>query len=799
MKRKKFTGVMLMLATAVVSTAMGGALLARNAVAEESTTASLYSVSSIFSTTDAEITSENVENEEITAFKISDDGKVTMTRNLALAWYEAKNVAKYFSMSFSFKELNFDSVSITMDSPSAWATKDNKATNVVTFEKASDAVVVYVNKDMTQNAVNTPAATIPTADATGKITLSLAESQTGVDGEFAVKISVNDVALTMDESVSKFVNVGANYATYSYEETLPLTISVDSSAEEPSVILLTELNGQTFKGLQNGKVKDNAAPVLVVNEEIDGFLLGTAFDLDYQFIDVLVSTNKLKSKEVEFYQYNPTLKEGDEKYESYKTLSSSTYFMATTYEKEDGTETTVFNEEIFGGKSGQEFVSIIYTLKDVDNEMKYDLSWYVKDTALAQPDASKANKDYIVVNKNEAGAYYTFVTKNDSTKTNTFDEASFNAAKASFEEALADKASKVYAGSNAEIEFPSFRWFINDNNGYRNLKFVICYKSRTTESTTSEMAYNDVTLSVPSAGKYEFKIFAKDEAGNTMKYYLDGEEVSVAANNIWDIHEIPSFTFEIFSQGLKVEDPSSSSGRKDTEVLNKTYDDIDFTVVGANSLSEEYKLYKVDLNPYNATAEAGKTISQSLLSNITYESIKDKLTVQRILAVEDGDYFGLYLDIYTELLAERVGVIDPTTKTVIRNCFKEIKEYDSRITESHSEWNEYNKYKWSPSEQSFKTVEVGTYLVMGDFYEKDLSMQRATAYQLVVVSTEEDIIKGESDWLKNNTVSVVLFSVAGVMLILIVILLLIKPSDETLEDVDAQAAVKKEKTKKKNK
>jgi nicotinamide riboside transporter PnuC len=68
---------------------------------------------------------------------------------------------------------------------------------------------------------------------------------------------------------------------------------------------------------------------------------------------------------------------------------------------------------------------------------------------------------------------------------------------------------------------------------------------------------------------------------------------------------------------------------------------------------------------------------------------------------------------------------------------------------------------------------------------------------VVIVESEADYIKGETEWLKNNIVSVILFAVAGVMLILIIILLLVKPSDETLDDVDKKAKAKKEKETKK--
>ena len=131
-------------------------------------------------------------------------------------------------------------------------------------------------------------------------------------------------------------------------------------------------------------------------------------------------------------------------------------------------------------------------------------------------------------------------------------------------------------------------------------------------------------------------------------------------------------------------------------------------------------------------------------------------------------------------------------------CFKKIEAYNAKITEENdpAAWEAYNKYNWNVSSKSFKTVEEGEYLILADFWEKELPMQRASAYKVVIVETEEDVTKGDSKvmaWIKNNMVSVVLFGVAAVMLILIIILLLVKPSDETLDDVDKEVEKKKKK------
>ena len=81
----------------------------------------------------------------------------------------------------------------------------------------------------------------------------------------------------------------------------------------------------------------------------------------------------------------------------------------------------------------------------------------------------------------------------------------------------------------------------------------------------------------------------------------------------------------------------------------------------------------------------------------------------------------------------------------------------------------------------------------GPYWNKELPLERAGAYKVVSVASEADSVEGDSDWLKNNLVSVILFSVAGVMLILIIILLFVKPSKETLEDVDKKAKKSKKK------
>ena len=293
-----------------------------------------------------------------------------------------------------------------------------------------------------------------------------------------------------------------------------------------------------------------------------------------------------------------------------------------------------------------------------------------------------------------------------------------------------------------------------------------------------------------------------------MKYYdEEGKKVSVSSSNVWEIDAIPSFLFRIGNKELKVYESTTAkpADRRESEILDTTYTFDDIKVIGASNKKEDYKLYKVDLDKYNKDAQAGYKLSRNSLTDVTYtalyEQVKARIANLTAAKIEADEHFDLYLTAYAELLAKSLGCESDAeisaTAANIKKSFVEIKEYDSRITKDNAPelWEEYNKYNWKPAAQSFKTVEEGSYLVVADYYESDIYVQRATAYKLVNVESKADVIEGEKQWLKNNIISVILFSVAGVMLILIIILLLVKPSDETLDDVEAKANAKVAKVK----
>ena len=758
MKRKKITLVQCMLATVLGVTAIVGANAVNTSVAAADS-AETYALGDVFSAEDATIGADAAGK---TAFTLSDEGSVIFKRNLAYTWFAGKNDAKYLTVKFALQDTNFEAVNFSFDATSAWATEEDKATNVLSIKKESDGNFVYINDEKTTATVN----------ANEQLTFALSAGDE--DGEFTVNLN--------GAAIGSFVNVGANYAEYSYNETYPLTISAQlpegAADTATTVVTLSEINGQTFENITESKVTDNAAPVVVVNESLDGFLLGTAFSLDYTVIDVLKSKNLTKT--LEYYQYNPNYAEGDENYEKYKPLSTSVWFYETTFTPDGEDATTVYD------KYGYEYVSVKMTVADgtfnaSEGEFAkkvYDLSWYVN--ADAVKNAPNGKENYIALQYNEEGPTYKHI-KTDNGANEYKDEASYKAKKDAYQAKLNEAAADVYAGSNSYIYFPSLEWLFADNNGYRGLKFTISYKTPKSDSpsTSTNLAYNALKLSVANEGDYEFKVFAVDKAGNKMQYYVDGELTDLNATNVWEIEQIPSFSFKVANRNLKVEDESKASARKDSEILDKTYSFDNFTVKGASDLQENYALYKIDYSKYNKTAAENKRLTQSALIAVTYEKLGTAVK-DRWSEVQNGDYFAFYLKVYSELLAKEIGA-EATAAATIATCFERIGEKGDNINNAT---DKYEKYEWNADSQSFKTVEEGEYLMLADLWEKEIPQQRATAYKLVVVESKEDVIDGENNWLKNNLTSVILFAVAGVMLILIVILALVKPSDETLEDVD---------------
>ncbi len=791
--------------------------------AEEAEGIALSSIFTAASTEGATVDVETAEGAEkgTARFTLGNEKSAYLKRDLALKWYEDVDgtvTEKYLDMKFSFaKKEDFKKVTLKMESASSVVTEEDKQVNEVSF--------AVVDGDKLSISVNGGTATeISYAD---KATLSLQLGKAKAQGASGLEEddSFGSFGVYVNETwVGNFVNVGANYADYAASKTLPLSFVAETEGDKQAVVLFEELNGQKFNEIKGDMITDTAAPVLVVNEEISGFQYGTAFSLSYEKIDVLQDS---PTEKMYYYQWNPA----DEEVNYDKTLSTTTYFMDTVYYKdgEDKAYKTQNEDKTLTATSvraedanAREYVSVKVTLTDKKNLAKdYYLSWYANASAKATKELTKEGEtkstEYIIIDKNEDGAEYSYVVadggENKYAENGVVGDATaqerakekFDGEIAEYTKLLTEAADGIKASSDASIKLPALDWLIKDNGGYRGLRFTVSYKtpSSTEVKAASNLQYNGLKFSISEEGEYEFKVYANDLAGNTMKYYLDGELVELNSNNVWDIEEIPSFSFVIKDAPVSVKEASKNTDKKAENILDSTYTLSGITVQGATNIKSQQALYRFDTKDYD------RQIAEDTLLKVTYADVINVASAS-FDKVGKGKTYESYLDLYVHAYATRLAELlaqgTPTDEEVkaIENCFVKINEYNAKITEENDKaaWDAHNRFEWDAESKSFRGAEEGNYFIFADYYEDYLPSQRAAAYKMVIIESKADVIKGESQfaaWIKNNLVSVVLFGVAGVLLIAIIILLLVQPSDETLEDVDAAAAKKKAEKKKKDK
>ena len=762
MKLQKKKTLTFLLAAAFMGAAIGG--VASLDAVKSSADAKTYAYTDVFGASGSATVAANETDATKLSVSLPNGGSTYLKkRDLALKWYE-NGEAKYFTFKFALADKKFTSVSIVIESASAWATKDEMTTNTVKFTNASGAVSVSVNGGAEHAVAD---------EDLDELTLALTAAENY--GEFGVLLNTNPIGT--------FTNVGANFAENTTDIT-PFTVKAEvpvtegQETPEKTVVNFIELNGQSL-ALTDGKLTDNAAPVLVVNEELNGFMLGTQYSVSAETIDVLETS---LTTTVTYYQFNPTT---ENVAEAYKTMpSTKPYFSETVYKGTDDKMHSVFQDE------GKEYISVKYTLKDKsDLSSDVELAWYA--SAVAEKDGVK----YITMDRNDQGASYTFLTKDAAKKEQTFNETQEYK---DFVAALEKETEDLKAGENTELLIPTLKGLIEDNNGYANLKFTICYKNVEGEKTSSNLTVSKLKLTLARAGRYEFKIFAVDKAGNQMKYYLDGEEVEVTSSNIWKIEEIPSFSFDVADTGLSIEDDGTSD-RHDDEKIGGVYSPSDINVLGdqASSVAKEFALFKVDVSKFEG--ESSLPLTETLLYEIEFETLQARAAGR--LAEANGDYTNFYKKIYAECLAERMGDVTADELLACEGLFVEILPVDSRVDEEKhpDEWKKNNQYNFSATDGSFTAVEQGTYIVLGVFSDAEIASRKVAAYRVVFAEDKDDFVEGEmTEWLKNNLVSVILFAIAGVMLIVIIVLLFIKPSDETLEDVEKKAVKGKKEKKSKN-
>ena len=701
-----------------------------------------------------------------------DDDNISYRRNLAYNWWEYKDTEKTegeetttvkektngrFNMEIGFKNTYFEKFIIAFESQQYSKTEDGKTVNyIIFFRDSADGVKVLVTDDKDADVSKAEDKVL----FRDHITIKFGEK----DGD-CYPVTVSDG----DNSVAgRMVNVGGNYAKYSSSSTTPVyplifsaTFGEEPDFEETAQMVLYSLNNQEFlvKSSSNqigtnvhvwsvGTVTDNTPAVLCLNKEISHLDIGGKISFDYQLIDVLRSSpsstlhyyllkyeDKIKS-DIDF-NYIKTEEEGEA--DLFAEVESD--FLLDS-DKEDYLPSIPEDGGVgFGSNFKVDMAVKVYAeVKDTSSngEISYVfLDWYLRDDLKLTINGY----DFIAVGDDVDGVRYNY---DNADGTGWSDSADGIIAK--YQEKVTEAAKNLSAGSSSYFYLPSAEsLFVDNNTAYSDMKISIYYYSSTQSSNTS-LASNNLSINVSKPGSYRFTLYATDVAGNSM-YYIDnnGEVVEFKSSEVWDIYSdddrhdyLPWFEFNVDYKGVEFKEVP---GKQSTAYVGTNYTSASFDINGVESSYEvKYRLFLFDRAGY--FAETGV--------NFTYEEFIAKMD-------------GLFADNETRIY------------------FKEIKE----VNESDEDYEEFKDYNWSHTSTSFTPQDGNAYYYMrAEVTDTEYNTDPVTCSLAVVASVEAKELKGDSEWLKNNVASVILLSVAGVSLIAIVLLLVIKPKNK--DDIDVQ-------------
>lgn len=808
--------------------------------------------------------------------------EVYYRRSLALKWFVADDEAtgtlanpgkaQFFSMTFSFGEIAFEEFEIAFEGTEENITKDGKSTNTVVFRKSGEQLEAVLHDSYYDADAEEPEGlTKVTVDPAKDVTVTIDDTDCA-SGDFSLYLEQDGAS----SKVGTLTNIGGYYLQWrssSSDGQTPITFraSFDEEAEDElsQTVLMKSLNCQSFRLNGDGRVVDNASPVLVFNEKIYSFRLGQRFNLDvnssYVSLDVIdetVSTSRsyyMAKKEDNHY-----VKPNEEYSGEYLSLTTSTYFMPTEETPEDLAYVSIRFRLDDGESHLHKCPDCGYLYSDDKEEVPFAslpssdtetetawvcpgtkddgsechaaksrfttvntyvyLTWYADESAVETVGSTTEDEgfdgyyvcpgcnkhytvaeyaefdenwtcpevitpatddkeevlcgktksdlflvdnskfDYIKVDLEAQGPSYLGVTLNEDQKTNhTSDEA--KQAEERYAELLTAEAEKVSAGRGAYLYLPSLRDLIgSDFADYRNLRFSICYRKPdsaigSSASTSTSLRYNNLRVEVDRRGDYTFRIFAQDAAGNAMKYYNDdGQLVAVTTSNVWDIDGIPEFTCFIDYSGPVIEDSDTQT----QGYRNTSYTIAGFDIVALDGYKTDYKLYRFD-----ETAVEEKNLPENV-----YQYLVDSANAAKgDLSTFEGGWLLDYLE--------------------------EIDPFNDEIGENDEKWDDTdNAYHWEPDSLTFLPQERGYYFVKVDVTDVELIGTTTSAYKVIWIRNQTDTIPGHSNWLTNNVTAVVMFSISLVLLILLVVVWVVKPSDKKVEEVDLDSLKGKKKNRK---
>lgn len=724
--------------------------------------------------------------EYYTMFVFSENGDaVNYRKNLAYRWWEAEEssapaepseseeqlltaegVEGKFGMELGFADLNFEKFVITFQSQQYDRTEDGKTTNYVIFfpsdvESEEGKVHVLITDD--EEAVRDGATEYAALDP-AKISIKFTSYEKGV-----YSVTVSDGAASEE---GEFKNIGGSYSKYvsasRSDSVTPLSfkavypeLSEDENAEQPAVedchVVLYSLNGQSFKlkdvvhnedgdYYYGGTVTDDCAPVVCFDDDFYYFQLGQQIKLNYTVIDVLASTPR-----------------------------STVYYYTLTYEQKADAETKYLDKSLFeevpstssdiprleGGKkenympveadlAGTRFDYLQSATKDADDG-SYDLPAdslvkvyiNVSDISSGGEEADVLLDWYIPEDckvKINSVPFEAVAEDKLGVKFNNDDADAWAAAVADYQQKVTEAAEGLSAGSSSRLYLPSAdSLFVDNATSYEDLKISVYYYHNSKQSSTN-LATNNLSINVTQDGYYTFTLFATDAQSNEMYYIKEGKVETFPSSEIWNMYDdeelkdiLPWFEFKINYSGVTVEAP----GAQGTGYVGTRYSGGSFTINGIQgSYSTAYHLYLFDRGEY--FNETGKTLT------------------------------------YAQFIEDMQELYENAST---RRYFTEIPPV-SELEETDENYEELNAYDFSRTSTSFTPQDANAFYLIKAQVTDTRYNRDVVAYMGVSSSVRANTLKGETKWLQNNIASIVLLSVAGLSLIGIILLLVIRPREK---------------------
>ncbi len=757
--------------------------------------------STIFVTSNgAEVWSNKDGEDYYTTFVLTeDDDTVDYRRNLAYEWYYNKNsddgeasadIAEgYFNMEIGFASTSFEKFVITFESQQYSQTKDEKTSNYIMFAPAEDGKVRVCITDDADAAVPETDVTVVDADH-----IAIAFTKSGDAGCYGVTVN--------GESAGTFKNIGGTYSKYVSSTTKPvrpLLFSAEfgeESSSDGAQLVMYSLNGQDFKLTStpnesnghhvSGKVYDTAAPVLCLDSGLSFIERGSEITFDYTVIDVLASSpststsyfmlTKEQAENADFDSNNYS----DE--DLFRTVTDSDNQYMIPHAKHYLPNLGDYNEGVFDGVNLTAEAAVKVAVKLTDTTASGGISdyvlldWYVDKNYIVTVNGN----NYIAIANDEVGPTYAYT--DVAAQTSDPDGEAWQTILDEYQAAVTEAAKDLKAGSKNYFYLPSAESLFSDNcTRYRDLTFNIYYNNGTQSSSTGKSA-SALSINLTKAGKYVFTVYVTDASGNIMYYYnpeydpeTDDEAdktVDISTGNIWSMYEededgdfadtrkyLPWFEFTVAASDLEVEDPDE----QEIAYVGTTCSSISFDINGVE-YSAKYSLYLFDNESYANDENNGVALT------------------------------------YDEFISMKAELMDWVTNPEYRNYFTEIRSVND-MSSTDEEYQIYGDYSWNNSSLSFVPQESGFYVVRCAVTSTVDTRPEVSAHMVISVSDRVNSIAGEDTWVQDNLVSIILLVIAGVALIGIILLLVIKPKDNgDIDEVELKdSSEKAKKSKKKSK